>query len=316
MCFFDRREIEGSDNYDENGTCVSNEDDNFEPNIPSDQSNHEGASSIDEGNFLDDIPEHNLSDYEDQEITCIFDNVEVEDMDIDVSDLDCENASYLGEENDDDELSTEDEVENCEEDKRKDSVPLYVLPPLDAMYSSKITHQEHLLSLCAYSTKNNLSGTAFSQLMQLINIHVPEKNLCELNVNKVKRKLGFTDFMKYVDFCEICGAIYSEAKEIIHCHTPNCPGRRNTDNNKGHGKNFFVTGDLSLQLSEILENNWENILSSLGRENVEDGIYDILDGKRYKEIKEKCKKMTITLTMFTDGVLYLNHQTFQFGQFI
>lgn len=67
--------------------------------------------------------------------------------------------------------------------------------------------------------------------------------------------------------------------------------------------NYFVSGDMRTQLKEILENeeNWTEVTSSLQRTR-KDEIYDILDGRKYQEVKNKCEDMTVTLTMFTDGV--------------
>lgn len=58
------------------------------------------------------------------------------------------------------------------------------------------------------------------------------------------------------------------------------------------------------QLKEILENeeNCSEVSSSLQRTKKKDVIYDILDGRKYLEVKNKCKDMTVTLTMFTAGV--------------
>lgn len=58
------------------------------------------------------------------------------------------------------------------------------------------------------------------------------------------------------------------------------------------------------QLREIFENeeNWSEVSSSLQRTKKKDVIYDILDGRKYLEVRNKCKYMTVTLTMFTAGV--------------
>lgn len=87
--------------------------------------------------------------------------------------LDSENSATSSSESDE---SEEEEYKKDSEIPESESVPLYVLSLSDSIYSSEITHKEHLLSLCAFSTKNHLSRTAFQQLLKLIDIHLPEKN--------------------------------------------------------------------------------------------------------------------------------------------
>lgn len=88
--------------------------------------------------------------------------------------LDSENSTTSSPESDE---SEEEEYKKDSEIPESESVPLYVLSLSDSIYSSEITHKEHLLSLCAFSTKNHLSRTAFQQLLKLIHIHLPEKKI-------------------------------------------------------------------------------------------------------------------------------------------
>lgn len=212
--------------------------------------------------------------------------------------LDSENSTSSSESDE----SEEEEYKKDSEIPESESVPLYVLSLSDSIYSSEITHKEHLLSLCAFSTKNHLSRTAFQQLLKLIDIHLPEKNLCETSVNKIKEKVGFHgSYFQCHEYCDTCGALYPNDKLIHQCTTPRCTGMR-CDTKDGKS-NYFVSGDMRTQLKEILENeeNWNEVTSSLQRTK-KDEIYDILDGRKYQELKSKCKDMTVTLTMFTDGV--------------
>ncbi|CAG2216373.1 unnamed protein product [Mytilus edulis] len=231
------------------------------------------------------ITESFETEYGTQELQQILqlDNIETEDMEIDTFD---ENESASESDSSEEESTANYNTSTTDEEKHGSSVPLYVLPPNENIYSSDISHNEHLLSLCAFSTKNNLSGTAFCQLMKLINIHLPEKKLCETNVNRLKEKFGFGgNFIKYYDYCDICGALFPEDKTHCFCATPHCKGKRYVDDElKGRGKNLFVSGDLRLPLKEILENseNWEHVMTSFRRENVKDGMHDILDGKNIK----------------------------------
>ncbi|KAK3107892.1 hypothetical protein FSP39_024548, partial [Pinctada imbricata] len=170
------------------------------------------------------------------------------DMDLDSNDADLsdEESRALA--------SSEDETD--QQQPINDSVPLYVLPPSNNLFSSTISNKEHLLLISAFATKNNLTRTAFSQLMQLINSHLPDKNLCEKNVNRVKQKIGFGGkYFTYFDYCGKCGLLFPDDNMENQCKTPGCNGTRfRDDNSSGVAKNFFVSGNINSQLKEILEN--------------------------------------------------------------
>lgn len=187
--------------------------------------------------------------------------------------LDSENSTTSSSESDE---SEEEEYKKDSEIPESESVPLYVLSFSDSIYSSEITHKEHLLSLCAFSTKNHLSRTAFQQLLKLIDILLPEKK-CETSVNKIKEKVGFHgSYFQCHEYCDTCGALYPNDKLIHQCTTPRCTGMR-CDTKDGKS-NYFVSGDMRTELKEILENeeNWNEVTSSLQRTK-KDEIYDILD---------------------------------------
>lgn len=121
-------------------------------------------------------------------------------------------------------------------------------------------------------------------------------------MNKIKEKVGFQgSYFKCHEYCDTCGALYSDDKLINQCTTPRYTGLRH--DTKDGKSNCFVSGDMRTQLKEILENeeNWNEVTSSLQRTK-KDEIYDILDGRKYQEVKNKCKDMTVTLTMFIDCV--------------
>lgn len=117
------------------------------------------------------------------------------------------------------------------------------------------------------------------------------KSLCEASVNKIKEKVGFQEsFFKCHEYCDTSRVLYPDGKLTNQCTTPRCTGiRRDKD-----GKiNYFVSGDMRTQLKEILENeeNWNEVTSSLQHTKT-DEIYDILDGRKYQEVKNKCKDIT------------------------
>lgn len=50
---------------------------------------------------------------------------------------------------------------------------LYVIPSANGPYHSDITKTEHILSLGAIATRHNLSNAAVSDILQLIQLHIP-----------------------------------------------------------------------------------------------------------------------------------------------
>lgn len=94
--------------------------------------------------------------------------------------------------------------------------------------------------------QNHLSRSAFQQLLKLIDIHLPEKKLCETSVNKIKEKVGFHgSYFQCHEYCDNCGGLYPNGKLIHQCTTPRCTGMR-CDTKDGKS-NYFVSGDMRTQ---------------------------------------------------------------------
>lgn len=65
-------------------------------------------------------------------------------------------------------------------------VPLYVLLQRCEIYESPMSVGDHLLAFSTYATRHNISYTQFEHRLYLINIHLPDNNLLERNINKIK----------------------------------------------------------------------------------------------------------------------------------
>ena len=184
------------------------------------------------------------------------------------------------------------------------SAPLYIIKcnscP-EGIHHSSITKQEHELAVLAYAARHNVSDTGLSDLLALINLYLPESNLLDTNISKLKEKCGFNgNFLNNFIFCNICKNILKSDQET--CITPDCPGQTPSSKNKS----FFMTADLTSQLKNILikPDLWGSIQENAERKTTT--ITDITDGEAYLLLKKEgnflYNKNNITLTLFTDGV--------------
>ena len=185
---------------------------------------------------------------------------------------------------------------------------MYILPPSNDIYKSQISFDDHLLAISTYATRHNISDTEFEHLLYLINLHLPDNNFLERNINKIKEKCGFyDDNLKLFTFCSVCENVFSNG--VDRCQTPGC--------NTTRTQNYFVTGNLQNQLRHFLER--KGVLESIheGMDHVPNTITDIADGTEYKKLKEKDQFLSnennVTFSLFRMEFLYLKAQGFHFG---
>lgn len=188
------------------------------------------------------------------------------------------------------------------------SPPLYITPPSETVTNAPLTYLEHLLTVSGYATAFNLSGVAFQKLLDLIRLHVPEKNLCALNPNELKKKLGFGDAqdLTYFECCSKCGLNFNDTDL---CQTPNCNTRRYTGNDEIK-KTCFVTCDLKKQLCDILERPGisQKIHIQLEKPADHQDISDITTGSEYFKLRSEGNFLdpkfsnNITMSWNTDGI--------------
>lgn len=231
---------------------------------------------------------------------------------------DVENVDYSGDDmsvssdNDDEHFSLDEECSSDEndeviEERRNISMdindpPLYVIPSQAHLYKSSITKSEHLLAASALATRHNLSQTALSDILDFIQIHIPDENIAETSVSKLKDECGFgPNQLQYHLYCDGCKKMFND-NDV--CQTPNCTGsKQNLELKK-----YFVTSKLEEQLQDILERPglWDLVEQSNACSFENDVISDIKSGTGYLKLKQPGgflhKSTNITLTLFTDGI--------------
>ena len=161
-----------------------------------------------------------------------------------------------------------------------------------------------MLAACAFATKHNISTEMFEDLMTLLNLHLPQNDLCELEVSKIKQQCGFDPDMKNIhEFCSKCGALKPEANAVL-CQTAGC-GNKFEDSMNGQ---YFVSINVGPQIKSVLEReeNWAKVQGSHKR--IRSGaITDITDGSEYLKLRQSAGFLdpstnNITFTFFTDGI--------------
>ena len=122
----------------------------------------------------------------------------MEICDTDDSDLDSASESESESLND----SNEEADQSCDKGSPTDShesygTPLYNVPPSESVYSSQMTVEQHLLAVCSYASKYNISTQQFKDLL-FLSLHLPEDNMCELDIQKIKQQCGSDSGIKNI----------------------------------------------------------------------------------------------------------------------
>lgn len=180
---------------------------------------------------------------------------------------------------------------------------LYVIEPSEQIYFSSLKRSEHILAISAMATRHNLSQTAILDILDLIQIHIPDANIGLTSVSKLKDECGFgTQYLNYHIYCDNCKKTFDDNSN--ECPTPGCRGFKNNP----EFRKYFVTSNLSYQLKEILERPglWNLIEQNYNVEANTSVISDVKCGSEYLKLKEPgnflYKSSNITLTLFTDGI--------------
>ena len=129
--------------------------------------------------------------------------------------------SESSEEDSDDSLPAELSDEETDHVAAKQRTPLFQISSSDTPYTSNITKDEHLASVIAYAQRHCATYQAFSDLLKLIELHLPQDNECETSVSKAKAKyVNIEDQIRYHDYCERCFQLFPADEQITVC--PNC----------------------------------------------------------------------------------------------
>ena len=116
------------------------------------------------------------------------------------------------------------EPESCK--NRSEEPSIYVLPASDTIYRSNINKSEHSLAVSAFATRHNLSDVAISDMLQLIQLHLPDSNIAETSTRKLKESCGFeSTYLMHHLYCEGCKKLFDT--QLEQCITPGCQGTKN-----------------------------------------------------------------------------------------
>lgn len=94
-----------------------------------------------------------------------------------------------------------------DEEASQSKTPLFRIPSRNTPYTSVITKEEHLASVIAYAQRHCSTYQAFSDLLKLIELHLPEENECETSVLKAKAKYVIIEEHIRYNYCEVLSII-------------------------------------------------------------------------------------------------------------
>lgn len=236
------------------------------------------------------------------------------ESDMDLVDSDSSSAEEEFEGNifaDDDDSPQEFETETLDksskiQDNNLSATPLYIIPSREEHHEhieSSITYEDHILAVNAYASRHNLSDSAYTDLLTLLQLHIPENSLLETNIQKIKEKCGFTvNHLNFHTFCTVCENVFQNKAD--QCQTPGCNGKKSAS----RSNNYFVTGNTRKQLEDILTRSgmWQSIQERANTTPSADVLTDIVDGSEYRKLKQEGQFLSdnnnISLSFFTDGI--------------
>ena len=156
---------------------------------------------------------------EDSSMDNFFGMSEPETVDLDQDSTKSDSGSEFSQESyedsDDEDPCSNNEMSSTNPSLGNNSPPLYKLPASSSCYAAPITKKEHLTMVISYALKHCLTYQAFQDLLNLINLHCPQPNLCELSVFKAKASfVAIEDKIIYHDYCESCFLLYAESEVV------------------------------------------------------------------------------------------------------
>lgn len=120
-----------------------------------------------------------------------------------------------------DRVSSDGGVEEYSDDEFESIDDLRLYP------NSKISVKEHAAAVFGYSIRHNCSRQSISDLLQLIQLHVPENNRASKSYASLKRICNGwdTENIKVIEYCELCYVLWPiDEPNNFNCATNNCKG--------------------------------------------------------------------------------------------
>ncbi|KAK3913127.1 U1 small nuclear ribonucleoprotein C [Frankliniella fusca] len=173
---------------------------------------------------------------------------------------------------------------------------------------AKISVKESICSILTYNQTEHCSGVGLRRLLNLVNLHLPEKN----NLPDTTDKL-------YDIFPE------SDVPYTLHFYCNKCWGRRSSVNDictecdvTNKKVEYFITFSLVSQIQNLFKK--EGFVKLLNykkqRQKInEDNYEDILDGDLYKEAEKILQDFDLTVTWNSDGVSLYESSNFDIWPF-
>lgn len=175
----------------------------------------------------------------------------------------------------------------------EEDAPIYMLNGSAA----PLSQAEHIACVAGFVSRYNLSDKASQDLLNLLQLHLPDKNIAETRLGDMKKKCGFErGDVKFSIYCTKCKA--SVTAEDEECRTQDCNGTK-------EDRHFYAICSIEQQLKDILQRDgvWEGIVESRNSKQPQN-ICDITSGKVYKDLRDSgvISDSCITLSFLTDGI--------------
>lgn len=210
----------------------------------------------------------------------------------DFSESDSDASEYLTDESNSSSSENESDYNAEYEDTLKD-MPIYE--------GARLNTGASMLLIMTFILEHNLSGDAFSDLLDLISLHCKPENTIPTSkhlFNKWFHDLKITP--KKHAYCSNC-LITLDNPLAEECQNKKC---NNTFRNKSD-KSFFVEVPLVKQIKKLMYDNIfrEQLTFRFKREKKkEENIEDIFDGKYYKQFNILSNQNNISFLWNTDGI--------------
>lgn len=195
----------------------------------------------------------------------------------------------------------------------------------DQTKENDTSRQDELnMALLSFILKHKLSGSAVSDLLDLLHIY-NVGHIDGLNLINLKQIVGTCE-ANVIDVCDICGTLFPEDENIFTCSQDGCSGLRykgprSTQHFKRR-KSYFARLPVIHQLKDILEKNgtWQSLNQYRNECDKNKNISDIINAEAYRELRKpgKCCQMTTIFLCYSILMVFLctNHHVSVFGQYI
>lgn len=273
--------------------------DNVDPKDPGDVNDEENVDDSDE-------EEININDHLNGEVmrNDDVDHEDIKDDDDEEKEDGIDGDEYLENEDSQNISDDDDNVENFEDPDGENDEPVYD--------GAQITLGESMLSTLMFAMSNNLTGSAFSELLELLSYHMPRKNKFKKTAYKFYKFFEGNDTPSTKHYyCSTCTSSLDSADAVCE------------ERDENSEKSYFIELNISDQLKNLLQRpGFDGDLGFQYDKRVkekEDAIEDIYDGFLYKEhLKARnplSNKYILSFMWYTDGAPVFTSRKFSVWPF-